>query len=68
MISKRRQQGFQVATQTAKTRELSQRLVATKKFMSRQPNEGAVKNSGVTEETRSRLYIVKKTKKVATSK
>ena len=68
MLSKRRQQEFQVATHTAKTKELSQRLVVTKKFLSRQPNEGAVKNSVVTEETRSRLYIVKKTKKVAISK
>ena len=35
----------------------------------RQPNEEVVKNSVVTEETRSRLYTVKnKTKKVTTSK
>ena len=34
-----------------------------------QPNEKPVKNSVVTEETRSRLYTIKnKTKKVATSK
>ena len=40
-----------------------------KQIWLRQPNDEAVKNSVVTQETRSRLYIVKnKTKKVAASK
>ena len=52
-----------------KSRGWDNKLSRDKETGLRQPNEEAIKNSVVIDETRPRLYIVKnKTKKVATSK